>query len=314
MADWNGDEDDDVEKRERDGGERPEDVENAEWGGRDRPETDWHDDQSTEGLGPDPADAPDDGKAGRPTLAGVVTTTGVALLLIGIGVVVGGVSLSAAALFLTATVGVAVRDDVVLTIVLGTVFLQGVGFGVAALGYLRYRGLGLEFVRVRWPDRGDVVWAIIGSVGAYGIMIAGNILLTVLGIEGQSHELGQLGAQNPELLLVLIPLSFLLIGPGEELLFRGVIQTAFVERVGIAGGIVATSAIFALIHLPNYGWIDGLPTIGLLFVVSLTWGYIYERTDSLFVPAMAHAAFNAFQFLILYIVIQYAPDAATVIA
>lgn len=39
------------------------------------------------------------------------------------------------------------------------------------------------------------------------------------------------GWQDPPVSLVLIPLSFLLVGPGEELLFQGIIQGTHPESV-----------------------------------------------------------------------------------
>jgi len=294
-----------------------------EWGDRaDRPDDDWGDrgdradgdenwpyDPSSNGGRPDPTGgAPSAGAGIRSTVLGVLTMSLVSVGLVALGFVIGGVGLLVVGLALAAGFGIDLVENVTLQLVIGTVLLQGVGFGTAALAYLRYKDLGFEYVRATVPSLSDVAWAIAAFVGGYVLLIVGSLLLTVLGISGEDHSLAEMASGNPEILLVLIPLSFLLIGPGEELLFRGVIQNAFVDRVGVVGGIVASSAIFALIHLPNYGWLDGLPTLAVLFVVTLVWGSVYERTDSLFVPAMAHGAFNALQFAILYVTLKYGPE------
>ncbi len=43
--------------------------------------------------------------------------------------------------------------------------------------------------------------------------------------------------ENPDVLLLLIPASFLLIGPGEELLFRGVVQGRLRDYFGLMSGV-----------------------------------------------------------------------------
>ncbi|SNZ12161.1 hypothetical protein SAMN06269185_1527 [Natronoarchaeum philippinense] len=291
MADWDSDDhrDDDGDWGQRDGDGRAQ-SDGGDW--------DTGTDPQPRGASPDAAGGSGDTDA-TATLGSVLKMSGISLGLVGIALVVSNAAFLLVAVLATA-VGVNVLDDLALQLVLSTVLLQGIGFGTAALVYLRYNDLGFEYVRARMPTWNDIKWTIGAFVAGYGLLIAGSLLLTALGISSEGHSIAETASGNPEILLVLIPLSFLLVGPGEELLFRGVIQNAFVDRVGVGGGIVASSAIFVSIHLPNYGWTDGLPTLGVLFVVTMVWGYVYERTDSLFVPAMAHGAFNAVQFAALY--------------
>ncbi|GAA0664628.1 CPBP family intramembrane glutamic endopeptidase [Natronoarchaeum mannanilyticum] len=268
---------------------------------------------SSNGGSPDPAGAAPGGTDGRLTIKGLLSTTAVSAAVLLLGVAVGMVGLVASITVLSVGFGMGfdTGQNVTVLIVLQLVLLQGVGFGVASLAYLRYRGLGLEYLRTRSPTWSDVKWVVGIFVASFAILIAGNLFLSALGLGGEGHSIAETASGNPEILLALIPLSFLLIGPGEELLFRGVIQNAFVDRIGVRSGIAASSAFFVLIHLPNYSGLEGLPTLGLLFVISLTWGYAYERTDSLFVPAMAHAAYNATQFGLLYITLKYAPETSS---
>jgi len=268
---------------------------------------------SSNGGRPDPTSAPPGGTGGRLTIRGLLSTTAVSAAVLLLGVAVGTVGLIAAMGVLTVGFGMsfAPGQNVTVLIVLQLVLLQGIGFGAASLAYLRYRSLGLEYLRARSPTWSDIKWVVGIFVASFAILIAGNLILSQLGLSGEGHSIAETASGNPEILLALIPLSFLLIGPGEELLFRGVIQNAFVDRIGVRSGIAASSAFFVLIHLPNYSGLEGLPTLAVLFAVSVTWGYAYERTDSLFVPAMAHAAYNATQFGLLYITLKYAPETST---
>lgn len=221
--------------------------------------------------------------------------------------------------FLVAIVGLVLVGEVV-AIPQGSperaaILLVGQGIGLVGVGvvYLSSRDLPPSYLRLEWPSGRDVAWALAATLGLLATLAVVLVVVELLGLSASEHSTVQSAQDNPQILLPLIPLSILVTGPAEELLFRGIIQTAFVERVGIQGGVVAASVIFALIHLPNYGGLDGLPMIGVLFLVSLAFGFVYERTDNLFVPAMVHAAFNAVQFGLLYVGLKYGSELSGIV-
>ena len=72
----------------------------------------------------------------------------------------------------------------------------------------------------------------------------------------------------------------------EEMLFRGVILRAFLQRYPRGVAIVHSAAIFGLAHLNLYQFIGGL-TMGLLA------GWLYERTRSLWPCIALHAGYNS---------------------
>lgn len=196
--------------------------------------------------------------------------------------------------------GVTVFDDLVVAMVV-SVIGQGIGFGLAALGYLRYYDYSVEFLRVRWPTRRDVAWTVGGLVLLFVAVAVLSGAIELLDLEQPAdHEIAELAEEEPLLLLVLVPLSFLVIGPGEELLFRGVIQTRLVQEWGATTGIVATSVLFSLAHLGAYQGEGLVVSLIVLFSLSLILGWLYEHTDNLVVPAVVHGAYNAILFLGLY--------------
>ncbi len=80
----------------------------------------------------------------------------------------------------------------------------------------------------------------------------------------------------------------------EELLFRGLMQTAILQSGLLRSRwvvIVVVSCLFALIHTGVAQWY-ALPA---LFTLSLGLGYVYERSGSLYASMLMHAAFNAVQ-------------------
>jgi membrane protease YdiL (CAAX protease family) len=183
---------------------------------------------------------------------------------------------------------------------------QGIAFGGVALLYLRYRGLGRSYIGVRIPSLRDVIAALSGYLLAFVGLFVGSILLTVVGVQPAENQVGRIAVQNPEVLLLLIPASFVLIGPGEELLFRGIVQGRIREAFGPVPGVVFASAVFAAIHFTALtGGVGGrLATIAVLFFPSLVFGAAYEFTDNLVVPAFIHGAYNATLFTLLYFVLQ----------
>jgi membrane protease YdiL (CAAX protease family) len=82
-------------------------------------------------------------------------------------------------------------------------------------------------------------------------------------------------------------------GIGEELFFRGFIQTRLTARWGSRLGIVVTALLFGLMH--------GDPVhSSVTFFMGLSLGWIYERTGSLWPSIAAHAVNNAVSTLMVH--------------
>lgn len=313
MADWNDDGDDwGVED------DPPQDS--NDWGSDDGSAGDgWGTDNEIEHPSNDSFGSTDDSglqsddSDGRSLLG--ITAVSIGLV---IGAFVIGTVSAIVVLVALQGVGVPVFEDIVLLSVISTVTLQGVGMLGISAWYMSRRGYGLDFIRLRMPTLREVGWVVGGIVGAFAASIGVQSALAAFGYEGSEHEVVEMATANPEILLVMIPLSFLLIGPGEELLFRGLIQTKFVNRSGVLPGLVFASVLFAVVHIPAYGGFDSMPTIIGLFFISLVLGGLYEYTENLFVPIVIHGAFNAIQFGALYFVltsdIEMAMVAATLTA
>jgi hypothetical protein len=120
-------------------------------------------------------------------------------------------------------------------------------------------------------------------------------------IESQIRNFG-----DPVVILPFIPLSLLIIGPAEELVYRNLIQKPLYDAFSRRGAVLTASVIFALMHIPQYSppgasAIETLNALVLVFVLSLVLAIAYERTDNIVVPILIHGSFNAIQFLLLYV-------------
>jgi membrane protease YdiL (CAAX protease family) len=185
------------------------------------------------------------------------------------------------------------------------VAIQGLGFPLVALLYFRYTGRSLRaFVPVAIPSLRDLGVTVAGWVGA--IVITPLVASVAIGLANQqpaSNAAGETAQQNPEIVPFLIPLVFLLNAPGEELLFRGVIQGLIRERFSAWAAIGLTTAAFAPLHIIA---LIGSPTAALLTIViisvpSIVFGTVYELTDNLVVPSLVHALFNSTLFAGAYL-------------
>ena len=78
----------------------------------------------------------------------------------------------------------------------------------------------------------------------------------------------------------------ILIGPVcEELIFRGFMQNALRRYAGGRGAIIASSLIFAVLHLNVYSMLP-------IFCLGLFLGYVFERTRNLLAPISLHCLHN----------------------
>jgi hypothetical protein len=211
------------------------------------------------------------------------------------------------------------------SIVLSLLALQGIGLVGTAVFYLSTTDKEFSYVKLRKPSLKQVAAGFGGVLIMLAAVVVISMILQSLGQSTAQHGTVEQIEQNPRIALYMVPLSILVIGPCEELLFRGVIQTKLRESFSGAGAVGVASGIFALIHIPAYGsdvivdiiqqggvTMENLQSLGvtlsILFALALVLGYVYERTENLTVPMITHGFYNAFLFGMVYIGTQYADE------
>ena len=257
----------------------------------------------TESVGP--ADVGDTADDDSPAVA-VVVAIGLGVLGPAIALVGGlGVSLLGAV-----GGGVSLAVNIVLTLIVG----QYVAFGGLAVGYLAWRGFDragiVSYLGVRRPSLKELGLVVGGWVVIVVTLFVVSAIVQLLGTETASNQSAEVAMQNPAIIPLFIVAMFLVVGPSEEILYRGVVQGRLRESLPAAPAIAIASGIFALIHVMALtGGLSGrLTTVGILFFPSLVFGAVYEYTDNLVVPALLHGLHNAVLFTILYISIVYGEE------
>ncbi|MFW6449021.1 MAG: CPBP family intramembrane glutamic endopeptidase [Halobacteriota archaeon] len=178
----------------------------------------------------------------------------------------------------------------------------GLGTATVAAVYIGLTDRGWDYIDVRLPSLRGIGWVVAGVIGLLAILIAAGQVLTLVDVPQPEHGIVEVAEGNPDVLLVLIPASLLIIGPGEELLFRNIVQKSLYDHFSTPGAIVVASIIFGLAHFLAYG--ATASTGGVLLVItllSLLLGAIYARTGNVVIPAIIHGLYNAVLFASLYV-------------
>lgn len=183
--------------------------------------------------------------------------------------------------------------------VLGQLLSQG-----SAVAYLLLRApfgpLGL-LPGPSWRDLRSGALGLLTSMPLVMMAMAATAVLgTLIGDppDALGHSLLQrLATSRPEPAWLLIFFSVVVLAPVlEELLYRGLGQTVLLNALGPAWRwpiLILVSAGFAFVHLGAVRW-HALPA---LFLLGLLFGWLYERTGSLWPPILMHAGFNAVNLL-----------------
>ena len=197
-----------------------------------------------------------------------------------------------------------------LTLVVG----QYVAFGGLAVGYLRWRGFDWpgvsSYLGVRRPRLTELGLVVGGWVVIVVTLFVVSTIVSLLGAETASNQSAEVAMQNPGLIPLFIAAMFLVVGPSEEILYRGVVQGRLRESLPAVPSILIASGIFAFIHLMALtGGVSGrLTTVAILFFPSLVFGAVYEYTENLVVPALLHGLHNAVIFTLLYVSLVYGDE------
>ncbi|OYR40538.1 hypothetical protein DJ82_07290 [Halorubrum sp. Ib24] len=168
--------------------------------------------------------------------------------------------------------------------------LFAVGTAIAAIRYLDVPSP-LDWMEVRPPDVWDLGYILLGVFLLIIAALGSNILIqNVLGLErtmdGASLSNAVLWSRVGTLLL--------LVGPAEEVMFRGIIQRSLRDVIGRWPAILFAGGLFGFLHIGiaatapgDMLWLVALSLLGVIL------GWVYERTNNLVVPALAHGSFNS---------------------
>lgn len=139
------------------------------------------------------------------------------------------------------------------------------------------------------------VIGIISAVVLYLVFFIGNMAAERLFAfaEGQVSGIYALKTQSGPVVVGL--LLFFIIGPAEEIFWRGFMQKRLAERYGVLIGYLAAAAVYTLVHL----WAFNFMLAGAALLCSLSWGFIYMKFRSVWPGIISHAVWDLAIFIVL---------------
>lgn len=190
-----------------------------------------------------------------------------------------------------------------LIVIVASLALQWAGWSAGAVHLSRRYGSGhpLSDLRARWRPIDVVVGTAAALVTTFILVPLLYVALLSIGVIDQrsltkvddpAQDLSA-AARGPSFALLV-----LLVGIGaplmEEVVFRGLLQTAAVRRFGALPGVIGVAAFFGLSHLQ-------LLQFPALALFGLVLGTLVYRTRRLGPAVVAHVVFNCFTLARLWI-------------
>jgi len=178
--------------------------------------------------------------------------------------------------------------------------LQFVGFLAVGWWYLRRTGT-RDLLYLGRPALSDLGWVAIGLVGLATLFVGVTEVLAALGVEVASNSAVATGREQPRLLLYYVAVSLLFVAPGEELIFRGLVQGLVRRAYGVVPAVVLTALVFGVVHwIALMGAGSRVAYLAIAALLGLVLGVVYEWSENLVVPVLVHGCWNAGQFLLVY--------------
>ncbi|MDR3193904.1 MAG: CPBP family intramembrane metalloprotease [Tannerella sp.] len=145
----------------------------------------------------------------------------------------------------------------------------------------------------RWSVK-DVALGLLSAAVLWGVFLAGDIFSSLLFdfARPQVNLIYRMKEGESPLLLALLLL--LLIGPAEEIFWRGYVQRVLIRKYGEWTALIATTFIYALVHL----WSFNFMLVMAAAVCGAYWGLLYRYNKNLVMLIVSHAVWDVAVFIL----------------
>ncbi|MDD2525728.1 MAG: type II CAAX endopeptidase family protein [Bacteroidales bacterium] len=140
----------------------------------------------------------------------------------------------------------------------------------------------------------DLAIGVVSAAVLYVVFFLGNFFSTLL-FDFAKEQVGTIyqmkEGENP---LFLVLLLAILIGPAEEIFWRGFIQRTLIGKYGEWTALIATTLIYAFVHL----WSFNFMLIMAAMVCGAFWGLLYKYNKNLVTIIVSHAIWDVCVFIL----------------
>lgn len=140
-----------------------------------------------------------------------------------------------------------------------------------------------------------ILMGLVSAILLYGVFFAGNIVLPHIFPETLEYLASIYNLKFGSSSLRIGIFLTLIIGPGEELLWRGFLLRHWTARLGKWTGFLAVALLYAAVHLSTKNPVLVLAAL----VCGLWWGYQYLKFKSLLANMISHILWDLLVFIIL---------------
>ncbi len=135
---------------------------------------------------------------------------------------------------------------------------------------------------------------LLSALGLYVVFYIGNVVSRTIFTFAQSgiENVYAFKESVPPLRIALLML--LLIGPGEELFWRGFLQRRFQIEKGPFRGFLLATLLYTAVHLGS----GNVMLVLAAGICGLFWGFLYLRTGSLLLNVVSHTVWDVTIFLL----------------
>ena len=140
-----------------------------------------------------------------------------------------------------------------------------------------------------------IFMGLIAAVALFVVFYAGNILIRLI-IEGAGEGIQNVYSFKQEASPWRIALLMLLIiGPGEELFWRGYLQRRLGMRFGKTPGFLVATFLYTAVHIATGNMVLVLAAL----VCGLFWGWLYMKYRSMIINVISHTVWDVGVFILL---------------
>lgn len=127
------------------------------------------------------------------------------------------------------------------------------------------------------------VWTFILILVSVGLVM----IMSFMGIGSDNSKTESLQTDMNVFNFIIAFVSAAVISPVyEEIFYRGFLYRFFQSRYGILSGMLFSSVIFTIVHIPTYN------TLPVNFVSGLIFAWVYQKTGSVIPSIIIHGVFN----------------------
>ena len=143
--------------------------------------------------------------------------------------------------------------------------------------------------------KSKALWGILSAAVLYLVFFAGNYFSRLLfdfageGIDGVYQFKGDAHGIRIALLMLVI------IGPGEEIFWRGFLQRYLQIRLGKWGGFIAGAILYTGVHV----FTGNIMLILAALFAGIFWGWMYMRHNSVFMNSVSHTLWDITVFILV---------------